>query len=97
MLDYYSLYYEMVSKESAYFSQSRVFLPLRYYQHSIELRSFTEKSSFSQLFKNQQQAKDAYYILEAAFEKSKREKFPAGQDFVIEYSLFLKRLANKIE
>ncbi len=97
MLDYYSLYYEMVSKESAYFSQSRVFLPLRYYQHSIELKPFSETSSFSQLFKNPQQAKYAYYILVAAFEKSKSEKFPAGQDFVIEYSMFIKRLAGAIQ
>lgn len=97
LLDYYSLYYEMVSKESAYFSQSRVFLPLRYYQHSMELKPFSEVSSFSRLFQTPQQARDAYYILAAAFEKSKQEKFPAGQDFVIEYSMFIKRLAATIQ
>ena len=97
LLDYYSLYYEMVSKESAYFSQSRVFLPLRYYQHSMELKPFSETSSFSQLFKSPQQARDAYHMLLTAFEKSNREKFPAGQDFVIEYSMFIKRLAASIQ
>ena len=96
MLDYYALYYEMVSKESAYFSQARVFLPFRYYQHSMELKPFSETSSFSQLFQTPQQARDAYELLATGFRESKRDRFPSGRDFVIEYSLFISRVSAAI-
>lgn len=59
MLQYYSLYYEIVSKESAYFSQSRVFLPFKYYQHSMGLRTFNGKSNFCSFFYTTQQAEQA--------------------------------------
>lgn len=94
MLAYYSLYYEMVSKESAYFSQSKVFLPFSYYQHAIGLKPFNEKSNFSQLFYNTQQAAQAYTILSEAMDNIKGEPFPSGENFVIEYSKYMKQLAE---
>ena len=97
MLVYYSLYYEMVSKESTYFSQSKVFLPFRYYQHSMGLKPFNETSDFSQLFYNTQQAEEGYGILSAAFDKLKNQPFPSGKDFVIEYSKFMKQMAEVIK
>lgn len=97
MLSYYSLYYEMVSKESAYFSQSKVFLPFTYYQHATGLKPFNKKSNFSQLFYNTQQAKQAYTFLSGAMDKLKGEPFPPGENFVIEYSKFINRLTEIIE
>lgn len=97
MLAYYSLYYEMVSKESAYFSQVRVFLPFRYYQHSMGLKAFNERSDFSQLFYNSEQAEQGYTVLAAAMDKLKSEPFPSGKDFVIEYAKYINKLAEVIE
>lgn len=97
MLAYYSVYYEMVSKESAYFSQSKVFLPFSYYQHAIGLKPFNAKSNFSQLFYNTQQAEQAYAILSGAMDKLKRESFPTGENFVIEYATYINQLAEIIE
>ena len=97
MLAYYSLYYEMVSKESAYFSQARVFLPFRYYQHSMGLKTFNERSDFSQLFYNTRQAEQGHAVLAGAMDKLKHESFPSGKDFVIEYAKYIGRLAEVIE
>jgi hypothetical protein len=97
LLAYYSLYYEMVSKESAYFSQARVFLPFRYYQHSMGLKAFDHKGNFSQLFFNTQQAEQAHAILSGAITKLQNEPFPSGEDFVIEYAKFINKLAGVIE
>lgn len=97
ILAYYSLYYEMVSKESAYFSQARVFLPFRYYQHSIGLKVFNEKSDFSQLFYNMNQAEQGYAILSQAMDNLKNESFPSGENFVIEYAKYINHLAEAIK
>jgi hypothetical protein len=97
MLQYYALYYELVSNESTYFSQSRVFLPFKYYQHSIGLRNFDEKSNFGRLFTNRKQAEKGYGVLAAAMDKLKNQSFPNGKDFVIEYALYMQKLAGAIE
>ena len=87
----------MVSKESAYFSQARVFLPFRYYQHSIGLKAFDHESNFGQLFFNTQQSEQAHAILSGAMNKLQNEPFPSGDDFVIEYSKYINKLARAIE
>jgi hypothetical protein len=97
MLQYYALYYELVSNESAYFSQSRVFLPFKYYQHSIGLRPFDAKSDFSRLFNNATRAEKGYAVLKAAMDKLKNQRFPTGKDFVIEYAMYMSKLAEAIE
>ena len=97
MLRYYSLYYEVVSRESAYFSQSRVFLPFKYYQHSMGLRTFDDKSNFSRFFYTTQQAEQAHAILSGAMNKIQHKSFPSGKDFVIEYAMFMDKLAEQIE
>jgi hypothetical protein len=96
MLQYYSLYYEVVSRESAYFSQSRVFLPFKYYQHSMALRNFDDKSNFSRFFYTTGQAERAHAILSKAMNKIQHKSFPSGKDFVIEYALFMDKLAEQI-
>lgn len=96
MLQYYSLYFEVVSGESAYFSQSRVFLPFKYYQHSMGLRTFNDKSNFSSFFYNTQQAEQAHAILSGAMQKIQQRSFPSGKDFVIEYAMFMGELAGQI-
>ena len=97
MLRYYSLYYAIVSKESTYFSQSRVFLPFKYYQHSMGLRPFNEKSNFSSFFYATQQAEQAHAILAGAMNKIRHKSFPSGKDFVIEYAMFMDKLAEQVE
>lgn len=97
MLQYYSLYYEIVSKESAYFSQSRVFLPFNYYQHSMGLKSFSDKSNFNSFFYTTQQAEQGHAVLSAAMDKIQHKSFPSGKDFVIEYAMFMDKLAGQID
>ncbi len=97
MLDYYAVYYEMISKESSYFVQARVFLPVSYYQHSMALKPFNETGRFSQLFYNEEQAREGHAILSSAMDKVSDQRFPSGKDFVIEYAMYLKRLAEAIE
>jgi hypothetical protein len=93
MLKYYSLYYELVSRESIYFTGSRVMLPFQYYQHGTGLMPYDEKHPFNRLFYNTADARRAYTMLEEIFDT---ENFPAGKDYVIEYAVFMKRLAEKL-
>jgi hypothetical protein len=97
MLQYYSLYYHMVSRESAYFSQARVFLPFKYYQHSMGLKTFNGKSNFSSFFYTTQQAEQAHAVLSGAMYRIQHKSFPSGKDFVIEYAMFMDKLAEQIE
>ena len=93
MLLYCSLYYEIVSKESAYFRQSGVFLPFRYYQHSIGLKPFDGKSNFSNFFYTAQRAEQANTLISGALDKLQNKSFPSGKDFVIECPMYMDRLA----
>ena len=96
ILEYYSLYYKMIAKESAYFIRSRVFLPFSYYQHSMVLKAFDIDSPFSRLFHSASEAKNAYIILSAAMDKISDQPFPSGKNFVIEYAMYLQQLASAI-
>ena len=97
MLQYYALYFEVVADESAYFVGSRASLPIRYYQHAAGLIPFNDQDAFSRYFYNRQNAAAAYDILEDAFLKDMKKPFPKGDNYVIEYSRFLSRLARRIE
>lgn len=97
MLDYYAVYYSTVSKESAYFLQNRVPLPFNYYQHSMMLKPFKEDGLFSRFFYNNDDARKAYGILEMAMAKVEGRSFPSGKDFVVEYAMFMERLAEELK
>ena len=97
MLKYYSLYYKVVSEESIYFSQSRVFLPFTYYQNGVGLKRFDAGDPFTNSFFNISDAKKGYNVIEAVFENTKEEDFPSGKNFVIEYSAYFGKLAKALE
>ena len=97
MLEYYALYFKIVSVESIYFSRARVFLPFTYYQHGIGLTGFATVHPFAAYFYDERDAKTGYDILKSAFEKTKDEDFPSGENFVSEYSMYFERLANELE
>ena len=93
LLNYYSDYFKLVSKESSYFLVSRVPLPFRYYQHAIGLREM--QPSFTNIFYNEDDAKKAYMILEQTI-NALANKFDWNENFVVEYGLSLKKMANWI-
>jgi hypothetical protein len=97
MLEYYTLYFKIVSVESIYFSRARVFLPFTYYQHGIGLTDFATAHPFATYFYDEMDAKTGYDILKSAFEKTKDENFPSGENFVSEYSMYFERLANELK
>jgi len=97
MLEYYALYFEVLSNESNYFIGRRAALPFRYYQHGAGLVPFNERDAFSRFFYNKEDASKAYDILEDAYLKDRKRPFPRGDDYIIEYSKFLRRLAGRIE
>ena len=97
MLEYYALYFKIVSAESIYFSRARVFLPFTYYQHGIGLTDLATAHAFATYFYDENDARIAYGILRSAFEKTKDEDFPSGENFVSEYSMYFKRLANEVK
>lgn len=98
MLHYYSLYYELVSKESAFFVSQRVHLPFKYYQHGVGMVPFNNESSFSSYFYNEEQALEAYEIISTGMSQfSKYGKYPSGKNYVIEYSMFMSKMKETIE
>ena len=97
MLEYYALYFKIVSVESIYFSRTRVFLPFTYYQHGIGLTDFATAHPFRAYFYDERDARIGYDMLKSAFGKTKDEDFPSGENFVSEYSMYFEKLANDLE
>jgi hypothetical protein len=99
MLEYYSAYFTLVSEESSYFSMERVMLPFNYYQHAIGLKSFKKTSpAFLNVFYDEADAQRAYKILESGMiKRAKLKDYPSGKDYVIEYAVYMERLAGVIE
>lgn len=93
MLEYYAVYFSEVSKTASYFSQLRVPLPFRYYQHAVGLKPFKEDLPFNAFFYNNEDAEKAHTLLSNAIRKGEDEKLKAGKDFVIEYAAFFKKFA----
>lgn len=96
ILEYYSVYFRLVSKESAYFSQTKVPLPFKYYQHAMGIRKLSSDMSFCQLFYDEANAQQAHTILSKTMKDIEHERFPSGRDFVIEYAHYMKKLADKM-
>lgn len=97
VLEYYSLYFEVISEESIYFIGGRTPLPFRYYQHGAGLVPLSEKEAFSNLFYNKEDATLAYDLLQDAYLKDRKKEFPKGNNYVIEYAKFLHRLAGRLD
>ena len=62
LLNYYSNYLRLVSKESSYFLIPRIHLPFRYYQHAIGMRE-EMPAGFVNLFYDGNDARKAYQVL----------------------------------
>lgn len=95
MLNYYSLYFNVVNKESTYFIPVRVMLPFRYYQHAMGMGNYKPQSAFSNLFFDSTQSKQAYYFLENTI-RTLRHDYPSGTDFIDEYASFMELMAKEI-
>ncbi|PZR20410.1 MAG: hypothetical protein DI535_29965 [Citrobacter freundii] len=93
MLEYYAVYFGEVSKKASYFSQLRVPLPFRYYQHAVGLKPFKEDLPFNAFFYNNDDAEKAHALLSTAIKKGADNKLKPGKDFVIEYASFFKKFA----
>lgn len=95
MLAYYSVYFNLLSEESSYFIPGRVILPVNFYQHGIGLREFDEKSRFAALFYNTEQAKFAWYVLDAAIDNTHTD-FRKKDSFTAEYARWLELFAQEV-
>ena len=94
MLKYYSLYFKVVSIESIYFSPARVILPFTYYQHGVGLTNYGK--DFSKCFFDTADAEKGYRVIKEAFESTKGDEFPSGNNYVVEYSEYFKQVADLI-
>ncbi len=91
MLNYYSIYFKLISEESSYFIPGRVVLPLKFYQHGIGMKFFAGESVFASLFFSKEQAKLAHIMLNTALSNS---QFGSEElkSYTAEYSLMLKKI-----
>ncbi len=96
MLEYYSVYFRLISEESSYFMPGRVLLPFTFYQHAIGLKPFDKESKFVSLFYSPQQAETAHYILKGAISKA-RFPFQDKDSYSAEYVKMLQELADIIK
>jgi hypothetical protein len=94
ILHYYAGYFALISKEATYFIPARVPLPLHFYQHGMGLNAELSPA-FKALFYNDADAKKAYSILQQAMRKT--DLTSTGDNYVIEYGAFLKKMAEAIE
>lgn len=95
MLKYYAIYFRLLAKESSYFIPGRLMLPVTLYQHGIGLKPFDEESKFASLFYSAEQAKFAWYVLDAAIDNSKTN-FKTKGSFTEEYALWLDLFAEEV-
>jgi len=96
MLQYYSDYYSLVTKESSFFISTRVILPFRYYQHAMGIVPLSEAGVFAGLFFNEEQAGQGWKHLKTTFNVLE-DKFPEKDNFVEEYAEFMAMMADKID
>lgn len=96
ILDYYSDYFALVTKESSYFVSGRIILPFKFYQHGMGLKSFDGNSFFAHLFFDEADAQTAYQYLQKALYDLQND-FPSGKNFVDEYAKFMKLMAEELE
>jgi hypothetical protein len=96
MLQYYSDYYKLVSKESSYFIPSRIVFPFQFYQHAMGLKPFDPSGAFAHLFYDSTQAVKAYEFIEMAFARLKGQ-FPDKENFVDEYAIFMEMMAKEMK
>jgi hypothetical protein len=94
LLNYYSNYLKLVSKESSYFLIPRIHLPFRYYQHAIGMAPQMSKG-FVNLFYDENDARKAYLLLDTTVNQLANE-FKWASNFVEEYGLFFKRMTYSI-
>lgn len=95
MLNYYSDYYSLVTKEASFFVPVRVILPFHFYQHSMGMKDFDKESAFARVFNSPEQADEAYgYLAETML--ILKDDFPSDDNFIKEYAAFMKKMANKI-
>jgi hypothetical protein len=90
ILDFYGDYFQLISRESIYFSYVRVPLPFRYYQHAIGLHPQL-RADFVRLFFNEENAAAAHRLLGQAIDAN---SFNRGGNFAAEYGAYLKKLAR---
>ena len=95
LLNFYSIYLQLVSKESSYFLIPRVHLPFRYFQHAIGLRDQMPQG-FINLFYDEGDAAKAYTILGETISQLANQ-FKWDENFVVEYALFFKRMTYRIQ
>lgn len=96
VLEYYSIYFQLIADESSYFIPGRVILPVNFYQHGIGLKKFDTESKFTSLFYSPEQAEMAYYFLKGAYNCAKFDTPKGLKSYSAEYALMLKELAGKI-
>ncbi|HEX7904741.1 MAG TPA: hypothetical protein VF487_12755 [Chitinophagaceae bacterium] len=96
ILNYYSDYFGLVTRESSYFISGRVILPFKFYQHAMGLKSFNSNNDFTNLFFDEADAQTAYQYLQKAL-YDLRDDFPSGKNFVDEYAKFMKLMAEELE
>jgi hypothetical protein len=96
ILDYYSRYLKLIADESTFFLRSRVLLPLKFYQHAMSTLPYDPQSDFAKLFFNPEQSMVAYgYLKRMIYDLG--NKYPHGDNFVIEYSKYLHQVGEAIQ
>jgi hypothetical protein len=95
MLQYYSDYFSLVTKEASFFIPARVILPFNYYQHAMGIKPFDENSDFAGLFFSKEQAGQGWRHLKTTYNVLKDE-FPKKKNYVEEYAAFMEMMANQL-
>jgi hypothetical protein len=96
ILNYYSRYLKLIADESTFFLRSRVILPLKFYQHAMSTLPYDPQSDFVKLFYNREQSEQAYgYLKRMIYDLG--NKYPHGDNFVIEYSRYLEQVGKAIQ
>lgn len=95
MLQYYSEYCQLLSRESQIFVPARFIVPVDFYQHAMGLKPFDSTKAFAHIFYNVEQAREGHYYLNRAFSRLAGQ-YPSGGDYIHEYGTFMKMMAAEV-
>jgi hypothetical protein len=96
VLYYYSAYFASYSYNKVpYFNIEKIFCPILFYNGGVGLKKFNNNDEWTKVFHDYPDAEKAHAMLSKAF--SRVSKFPSrGNDYVAEYVVVLKMLADKL-
>lgn len=94
VLLYHAVYFETIASQTNFFIPDRVPLPFRYFSGGIALKKEFDSPALPFYLKEESQRLLAKELLNMAFDRAKNRGYPSRENFVLEYAVIFRRMAE---